>query len=354
MAKSTLLEPYYNFRLEVTESRLGKAMTDVERMYGKISTMQTTTDHQGIIIGYGPVITFREYGQELSAYTGGQGKLSCSFRGYYPCHNEEEVVERIGYDSESDIDNPTGSVFCANGAGFYVSYDEVYKYMHLKNDDNDDYEDVNPSENITQNQARSEEKWLGVEEIDDIINRTYNANRKSDGDTTRRLWRKTKRKQDYFDYKANKTTTAKERRENYLLVDGYNVIFAWEDLKELAKVNIDGARGKLMDILCNYQAFKQCILIVVFDAYKVKGHSTEITDYNNIHVVFTKEAETADQYIEKFAHNNGEKYNITVATSDGLEQIIIRGEGCNLISSRELKEEIDRTVKQGLEYLDIN
>ena len=138
----------------------------------------------------------------------------------------------------------------------------------------------------------------------------------------------------------------KVQEKEYLLVDGYNVIFAWDELNELAKVNLDGARGKLLDILCDYQGIRGCELIVVFDAYRVAGHPTEISDYHNIHVVFTKEAETADQFIEKFAHENGRRYCVTVATSDGLEQIIIRGAGCELISSRELEAEIADAKKR--------
>lgn len=341
MAQSVLLEPYYDFRLEIPTEMLGRAMTDIERIYGKINSPENYGEYS-VITGYAPVVTMRKYREDIAAYTKGQGKITCTLKGYLPCHNQEEIVEAYGYDSEADTFNPTGSVFCAHGAGFYVSYDKVYEYMHIGLENQPDKEYVYNDNKIVSGEYK--EEWIGIDEVDAIINQTYNANKKSEGENKRNNWKKSRNEQDYFDYKGSKSVKC-ETREKYLLVDGYNVIFAWDDLKELAAVNIDGARGKLMDILCNYQAICKCELIVVFDAYRVKGHDTEISDYHNIHVVFTKEAETADQYIEKFAHQNGRKYNVTVATSDGLEQIIIRGQGCNLISSRELKEEIDRASK---------
>lgn len=341
MAQSVLLEPYYDFRLEIPTEMLGRAMTDIERIYGKINSPENYGEYS-VITGYAPVVTMRKYREDIAAYTKGQGKITCTLKGYLPCHNQEEIVEAYGYDSEADTFNPTGSVFCAHGAGFYVSYDKVYEYMHIGLENQPDKEYVYNDNKIVSGEYK--EEWIGIDEVDAIINQTYNANKKSEGENKRNNWKKSRNEQDYFDYKGSKSVNS-ETREKYLLVDGYNVIFAWDDLKELVAVNIDGARGKLMDILCNYQAICKCELIVVFDAYRVKGHDTEISDYHNIHVVFTKEAETADQYIEKFAHQNGRKYNVTVATSDGLEQIIIRGQGCNLISSRELKEEIDRASK---------
>lgn len=341
MAQSVLLEPYYDFRLEIPTEMLGRAMTDIERIYGKINPPENYGEYS-VITGYAPVVTMRKYREDIAAYTKGQGKITCTLKGYLPCHNQEEIVEAYGYDSEADTFNPTGSVFCAHGAGFYVSYDKVYEYMHIGLENQPDKEYVYNDNKIVSGEYK--EEWIGIDEVDAIINQTYNANKKSEGENKRNNWKKSRNEQDYFDYKGSKSVNS-ETREKYLLVDGYNVIFAWDDLKELAAVNIDGARGKLMDILCNYQAICKCELIVVFDAYRVKGHDTEISDYHNIHVVFTKEAETADQYIEKFAHQNGRKYNVTVATSDGLEQIIIRGQGCNLISSRKLKEEIDRATK---------
>lgn len=353
MAESVILEPYYDFRLEVPSGMVGRCMTDIERMYGKIN-MPENQGEMSIITGYAPVVTIREYQQEVRAFTKGLGKISCTFKGYYPCHNQEEIIEKTGYDSELDRNNPTGSVFCAHGAGFYVTYDMVREYMHVDPLVNNEIElqpIVNPEAVVNKNREKSsrEEIWLGVEEVDAILNMAHNANKKSSGEKSRNNWKKSHSERDYFNYKGSRAGNISAPKEEYLLVDGYNVIFAWEDLNELAKVNIDGARGKLLDELCNYQAVKGCNLIVVFDAYRVKNHQTEILDYHNIHVVYTKEAETADQYIEKFAHKNGTKYNITVATSDGLEQIIIRGEGCNLISSRELKDEIKRAVQKEID-----
>lgn len=353
MAESVLLEPYYNFRLEVPSDMLGRVMTDIERIYGSMDSPENRGEYS-IIKGSVPVITMQKYRQDLPSYTKGLGKISCTLKGYYPCHNEQEIIEQTGYDSETDLCNPTGSVFCANGAGFYVSYDKVYEYMHVDMAKEDKVY-LSENRNIYVQPKENEEKWIGTDEVDTILERTYNANRKNDAEYKRNNWKKSRNEQAYFDYKSNKTSYNNTRdREQYLLVDGYNVIFAWEDLKELAAVNIDGARGKLMDILCNYQAIRKCNLIVVFDAYRVKGHETEVTDYHNIHVVFTKEAETADQYIEKFAHENGRKSNVTVATSDGLEQIIIRGQGCMLISSRELKVEIESASREVMDRFNEN
>lgn len=347
MAESVLLEPYYNFIIEVPGNMVGRAMTDIDRMHGKVD-MPDTSGETAIITGYGPVKTLRDYNKEIITYTKGQGKMFCSLKGYYQCHNAEEIIAEAGYDSESDINYPTGSIFCKNGAGFYVNYDEVYNYMHLQNQNSSGGEisDANTSQDSIKVKT-NEEIWLGTDEVEEIINRTYNANKKSDEFTKKNAWKKYRTKLPDSNYKS--TDNFDKNKESYMLVDGYNVIFAWEDLKEIANDNMDGARGKLLDILSNYQAIKECNLMVIFDAYRIKGHNTEILKYDNIFVVFTKEAQTADQYIEKFAHENREKYNITVVTSDGLEQIIIRGEGCRLISSREFKGEVDRTVKEALE-----
>ena len=190
--------------------------------------------------------------------------------------------------------------------------------------------------------------WIDIEEIDAILARTYHANKHEKGAT--KQWR-TAKKVISGDNAPRYAPVKAVSKEEYLLVDGYNIIFAWESLKELAAVNIDGARGKLLDILCNYQGYRKCTLILVFDAYRVKGHREEITKYHNIHVVFTKEAETADQYIEKFAHENGKKYRITVATSDGLEQIIIRGAGCRLLSARDFEADVKRSEQAIREIL---
>lgn len=357
-AESVLLEPYYEIRLEVPEAVIGRAMTDLEKRAGTFE-MAGNKDGIAVLTGTAPAATMQDYQTEVSAYTKGQGRLFMTLKGYFPCHNAEEVIEKTDYDSERDLENPTGSVFCAHGAGFVVEWDKVKEYMHVDSGLDFAGQDIFSAEEFslwengrTNTGKESAEMTIGTDEIDRILERTFHANTKDKTNGKARTpWKKKAA------YIPAKTTEWKprtvEKKEQYLLVDGYNVIFAWKELSELAKVNIDSARGQLLDTLCDYQAMKGCQLIVVFDAYRVKGHAEEIVDYHNIHVVYTKEAETADQYIEKFAHENGRKYQVTVATSDGLEQIIIRGQGCLLLSARELKEEVGR-IKQLVreEYLE--
>lgn len=334
-ADSVLLEPYYEYRLELPSENVGRAMTDIERMHGTFGLPQTEADRT-ILTGMAPVSTMRDYQKEVHAYTRGNGTLQCTLKGYAPCHNTEEVLAATGYDSERDTLHPTGSVFCAHGAGFLVPWYEVKEYMHLPSIMQEKPSDSSEEKQTAYRVSKETDAWIDTEEVDRIIAQSVGANKKQ----------KTLPKKKVPEYyKSTSKPKKQEVREEYLLVDGYNVIFAWEDLKDLEQVSIDGARGKLLDVLCDYQGMKKCNLIVVFDAYRVQGHKTEISTYHNIHVVFTKEAETADQYIEKFAHENGKKYNVTVATSDGLEQIIIRGQGCRLLSARELKDEIERTKK---------
>ena len=334
-ADSVLLEPCYEYRLELPSENVGRAMTDIERMHGTFGLPQTEADRT-ILTGMAPVSTMRDYQKEVHAYTRGNGTLQCTLKGYAPCHNTEEVLAATGYDSERDTLHPTGSVFCAHGAGFLVPWYEVKEYMHLPSIMQEKPSDSSEEKQTAYRVPEETDAWIDTEEVDRIIAQSVSANKKQKTLPKKKL-------PEY--YKSTSKPKKQEVREEYLLVDGYNVIFAWEDLKDLAQVSIDGARGKLLDVLCDYQGMKKCNLIVVFDAYRVQGHKTEISTYHNIHVVFTKEAETADQYIEKFAHENGKKYNITVATSDGLEQIIIRGQGCRLLSARELKDEIERTKK---------
>lgn len=334
-ADSVLLEPCYEYRLELPSENVGRAMTDIERMHGTFGLPQTEADRT-ILTGTAPVSTMRDYQKEVHAYTRGNGTLQCTLKGYAPCHNTEEVLAATGYDSERDTLHPTGSVFCAHGAGFLVPWYEVKEYMHLPSIMQEKPSDSSEEKQTAYRVPEETDAWIDTEEVDRIIAQSVGANKKQKTLPKKKL-------PEY--YKSTSKPKKQEVREEYLLVDGYNVIFAWEDLKDLAQVSIDGARGKLLDVLCDYQGMKKCNLIVVFDAYRIQGHKTEISTYHNIHVVFTKEAETADQYIEKFAHENGKKYNVTVATSDGLEQIIIRGQGCRLLSARELKDEIERTKK---------
>lgn len=341
-AESVLLEPYYSFQLELPEKMVGRAMTDIEKMYGTCEISETNGAIT-VLTGSAPVVTMRNYQKEVTAYTKGLGRLFCNLKGYEPCHNANEVIERIGYDSERDMGNPTGSVFCAHGAGFLVDWYEVKNYMHvegyLQKKEEESLEAV-----VINKGTYTEDPWIDTEEIDRIINNTFYANqgRKS-------IWKRRKTARDSYYEPSRYNTKPKEVKEEYLLVDGYNIVFAWPELNELADSNMDGARIRLLDALSNYQGIKRCKIIVVFDSYRVEGHAEEVVRYHNIHMVYTKEAQTADQYIEKFAHDNQRKYNITVATSDGLQQIIIRGAGCNLLSARELKieiEEANERVKQ--------
>ncbi|MDD6212270.1 MAG: TetM/TetW/TetO/TetS family tetracycline resistance ribosomal protection protein [Clostridiales bacterium] len=340
-AQSVLLEPWYQFRLEIPADTVGRAMMDIEKRQGTMDSPMVEGD-MAVITGTAPVVTMRDYQTEVVAYSRGQGQLTCTLQGYQPCHNTEEVVWERGYIPEHDLANPPGSVFCTHGAGFTVEWDQVWEYMHLecrltgnKNETIDQLREMS---------APQEEVWLGTDEIDAIIAKTFYANGKD-----KSLIRKgiLGGRRDYGSSKVEsapvtRTWKRTPKKEEYLLVDGYNIIFSWKELKELAEVNVDAAREKLMDILCNYQGIRQCQVIVVFDAYRIQGHKTEILDYHNIHVVFTKEAETADQYIEKFAHENASKYHVIVATSDGLEQIIIRGQGCQLLSAQDLYADIQR------------
>lgn len=342
--ESVLLEPYYEFRMEIPAEFVGRALTDIQRMSGEFQPPDTEGDFS-VITGSAPVSEMRDYQLEVTSYTKGRGRLSCTLKGYEPCHNAEEVIEQIGYDSERDLDNPTGSVFCAHGAGFNVSWDQVPDHMHL--------EYAWTPESETEKSAVADKKGQGgmqggragsgfsrsveeEKELEEIFLRTYGKIERRRPIAERRVESPEERQK----------RIRKDQMEEYLLVDGYNVIFAWEDLKELAKVNIEGARNKLMDVLCNYQGFKKCNLILVFDAYKVQGQELGVQKYHNIYVVYTKEAETADQYIEKVVHEIGRKYHVTVATSDNVEQVVTLGQGGKLLSARELRTEVEEVQRQ--------
>lgn len=331
-AESILLEPYYAFWLEVPEKMVGRAMTDIEKMHGTCEISQIKGE-TAVLTGSAPVVTMRNYHKEVIAYTKGLGRLFCNLKGYEPCHNTQKVIELIGYDSERDVENPTGSVFCTHGSGFLVSWDKVKEYMHVESYLQKD-EDLSEPEEIRI--KSSKEMSISLEEIDQIINKTFYANQGK-----KSTWKKRKTALESYYKSYDYVKKEKEAKEEYLLVDGYNIIFAWPELKKLAEENMDAAKTKLLDYLSNYQWIRGCRVIAVFDAYRVEGHREEVLDYYNIHVVYTREAQTADQYIEKFAYDNKKNYNITVATSDGLQQIIVRGEGCSLLSARELKAEIE-------------
>ncbi len=355
-AMSVLLEPYYEFRLEIPEEMTGRAMTDMEKLFADF-TLTERAEGRCVLTGCAPVETMRDYQKEVYAYTRGQGSLTVRLKGYMPCHNADEVIEERHYDPEADLRNPTGSVFCSHGAGFVVPWNQVKEYMHVESCFAGDRKAIEESAFQEELEKRREaarkreenrsasggEYFLGTDEIDAILQQATGAGRglekKKEG--WQRQSRSTETRQ-----ATTRVYQGQPKKEEYLLVDGYNVIFAWEELSALSKVTLDGARGRLLDILCDYQAMKGCRLIVVFDAYRLKGHPEEAYAYHNIYVVYTKEAETADRYIERFAHDNSKKYQITVATSDGLEQIIIRGEGCRLLSSRDLQADVERQKEQ--------
>ena len=339
-ARSVLLEPVYEYHLEVPSDMVGRAMTDIQKMYGTFQGPEIEGE-MSVLTGVAPVVNMGGYQSEVTAYTRGRGRLSCTLKGYQPCHNAEEVIEAAGYEPDADMENPTGSVFCAHGAGFVVNWDEVDTYAHIQTELG---LEETEQETVLQTQPAQpyksfDEIRLDQEELEEIFTRTYGPIRRE-----RNAFQKTSRT--VTAPASPRKSKPKEPEKEYLLVDGYNIIFAWEDLNELAKVNIEGARNKLMDILCNYQGYKKCTLILVFDAYKVEGGQGSVQKYHNIHVVYTKEAETADQYIEKTVHEIGKKYHVTVATSDALEQVIILGQGADRLSARNLREEIQRMKEE--------
>lgn len=353
-ARSVLLEPYYDFILEVPDTMTGRAMTDLERLHAT-SFQPEMEKGMAVIRGSGPVICLQSYQKEVIAYTKGMGRLTCTLKGYGRCHNTEEVLAGRGYDPERDVRNPSASVFCAHGAGFIVPWDEVKNHMHQPSvlERNRELSEEEIRSRAEAGSRRQPDLAIGTEEIDAILKKVSHANRKEESGRKRGFGRK-KTTEVGKTYPSGESTAFQaggkeahtrvyrppEKKQEYLLVDGYNIIFAWKELKELAETSLDGARGRLLDILCNYQGIRSCELIVVFDAYRLEGHREEAMDYHNIHVIYTKEAETADMFIERFAHENAGKYRVSVATSDGLEQIIIRGAGCELISARELEEEV--------------
>ena len=339
MAQGILLEPWYDFTLELPADCLGRAMADVQRMSGRFAP----ADHQGdmaVLTGSAPVSELGDYWNQVAAYTRGLGQLTCTLRGYEPCHNAQEVMEQIGYDPDRDTDNPADSVFCSHGAGVTVKWDQVREHMHLDSGwrppeerrKEDQHQSV-PRPTMSYADSAKMER-----ELEAIFTRTY-------GPIKPRAFAP-----------APKAPARKERPwkglkprfqgEEYLLVDGYNIIHAWDDLKRLAAQDLDGARLRLMDILSNYQGWRKCHVILVFDAYRVKGNPGSVEKYHNIHVVYTKEAETADMYIEKTTYEIAREHRVRVATSDGLEQVIILGHGAQRMSARELRFEIDQVQAQ--------
>lgn len=378
--KNVLLEPVFAFTLEVPTENLGRAMSDIQRMYGSFDP-PVTDGEVSTLTGSVPVESFGDYQKEIHSYTRGHGRLSLSLKGYEPCHNAEEVIEAMHYEPEADTANPTGSVFCAHGAGFVVEWDRVEEYAHVENgwspkEEQGREEPLHhagkPSAAGRENARKSSAAWgyITQEEIEAIFRQTY-GKKAEDTNRFRRYHKNTVYPAQGADASGQKSIRerhgeelpaalrgagnrmpghasagAADRHKEYLLVDGYNIIFAWEELRELAAVNIDSARDKLMDVLSNYQGYTGGTLILVFDAYKVKGNPGSVQRYHNIHVVYTREAETADQYIEKTVHDIGRRYRVTVATSDALEQMIIWGSGASRLSARGLKEAVERSNRE--------
>lgn len=340
-AKSVLLEPVYDFVLELPSELLGRAINDIALMNGKLDDTRSAGENV-VLYGSAPVECMQGYQITVASYSKGRGRLTCTAGGYMPCHNAEEVIDKIGYDAAGDIANPSASIFCSHGAGFYVSWEQVEDYMHLEGmGDLDKYENEEPK--IVH---KPKINPVNDEELEAIFTKTY-------GEVKRKKYTPPK-KVTYNNTGDEKYLLKKKKppkKDSYLLVDGYNIIFAWKELKELAENNLESARVSLMETLCNYQGFAGITVILVFDAYRVKGNPGEVSKYKNIHLVYTKEAETADQYIEKTVHRIGKNNNVTVATSDALEQVIIFGAGANRMSASGLKEEILRTEKEIREHL---
>lgn len=339
-AESVLLEPYYNFTIELPTDNVGRAMTDLQQMGAEFSSPELDGD-MSIITGAAPVSKMRSYHSELTAYTSGKGRLFTTLKGYYECHNTDEVIESFSYNPEADLENPPGSVFCSHGAGFNVPWDKVTEYMHLESV-------LKPEEEYAPSQTRASEfvnRVINDEELLRIFEKTY-------GPVKMKSYRAMEKR---VKSPAPKALHIKKRPQFegpvYLLVDGYNIIHSWEDLKEIAADNLDAARELLTQRLCNYQGYTQCELILVFDAYKVKGGVGSVEKVNNINVVYTKEAETADAYIEKVTHALAKKHRVRVATSDGLEQIIILGSGAERLPASAFLEEIKATEKEILDFI---
>ena len=336
LAKSQLLEPWYAFRLEVPAENIGRAMSDIQRMEGTFDPPESG-EETAVLTGFAPVSAMRSYPMEVVSYSRGRGHLSLTLDGYRPCHNAQEVIAAIGYEPEHDLDNPADSVFCAHGAGFVVPWDQVRSHMHV---DSGWGKSTRPEQEAAVPQRRAMAYRATLEEDAELLKifeRTYGPIKRDPLAAFRPV-----QKRERPDFAAEQWEIAPE----YLLVDGYNIIFAWDELNALSKESLDAARHKLMDILCNYQGFQKCVLILVFDAYRVPGSPGSIEQYHNIHVVYTKEAETADMFIERVTHEIGRNRRVRVATSDGMEQIIILGHGALRVSARMFHEEVQNVEKQ--------
>lgn len=342
-AKSILLEPVYAFTLEVPNENVGRAMTDIQRMHGNFNAPQSVSE-MSTIQGTAPVATMHDYARSVMQYTHGKGRLLCSLKGYAPCHNAEEVIAEIGYDCDGDTDNPCDSVFCAHGAGYIVKWSDVKSHMHLPSV-------LSPPKNafterVSQRRTaagRNADLFALDKELMQIFERTYGPIKNRNYDRSQNHFRLTQKAEEK---KYKSKNAPRYDGTQYLLVDGYNVIFSWDRLKELAQDNMDAARNALINILCNYQGYKKCNVILVFDAYKVKGAVREVEKIDNITIVYTKEAETADMYIEKASYKLAKNNQVRVVTSDAVEQLIILGTGALRVSSREFQFEVQAAEEE--------
>lgn len=329
-AESVLLEPWYDFVLELPTASVGRAMTDIDRMGGNFEPPETNGDTT-VIKGCAPVSKMRDYHTEVTSYTHGTGRLSCILKGYEPCSNADEIIEEIGYNADADIDNTSSSVFCSHGAGFTVKWDEVFEHMHLPALDLDEPKAVTPTDTTPVKQR--ERSFADDSELMKIFEQTYGKIKHPAHHPMRTLREEPKAQ--------HKITKYEPKLGDYLLVDGYNIIFAWEELRKMSELDLELARTTLVNRLCAYRAMRKTEVIVVFDAYKVKGNPGSVEKVLNISVVYTKEAETADSYIEKVSHQLGKNYNVRVATSDYMEQIIILGSGAFRVSANEFLKEVE-------------
>lgn len=329
-ADSILLEPWYEFRLEVPAEQVGRAMADVQRMGGSFDPPELLGD-TSVLTGSVPVAEMRGYAMELAGYTRGKGKLACTLAGYRPCHDAPAVIEQVGYDPERDTENPADSVFCAHGAGYNVKWDEVPAHAHVESGVrlNEPEEEETPAARQPRRQAAPVSSLEEDKQLAAIFDRTYGPSK------GRELFRPAPVKPAEYHFEPS--------GPEYLLVDGYNLIFAWDELKKLAADNLEGARQALADLLCNYRGFHDCQVILVFDAYKVPHGTGEVSRYHNIYIVYTREAETADMYIEKTTYQMAKQRRVRVVTSDGAEQLIILGHGALRVSARSFREEVERT-----------
>ena len=376
--ESVLLEPVYAFTLEVPVDAIGRAMTDIRNRFGKHETPEYISREDGdvaVLTGIAPVATMQDYMTEVHSYTKGMGRLTLELKGYDVCHNSAEVVERIGYDSEEDTANPTGSVFCAHGAGFVVPWNEVPEHMHLeyvcdseghvKQTGGLSYDLEQQAENLRELAERKEAErlaktasassWELDQELQQIYAREFGMNKEDMLDYERKKWAKKGEKKEpvshqKLDKKGNPIYPKKPILEEYLIVDGYNIIFAINELKELSQVNIDSAKDKLKDMLADYQGYKGCRVMVVFDGYRKKGNIGSTEKYFDLEVVHTKQDETADAYIERAVHELVNRYKVTVATNDNLEQLTILSQGALRMSARLLEEDMERVKTKGIQF----